>query len=401
MSRTFAVSLQAELSGVKEHEAAFLYDIDLVRLQAAPAAVRAAVHHALDGDFSGLAALEKAPPSSGLTLVRSAIRTFRERKTAWRINLLGLYNIISVSTLLMDGEVLWEPQSGALVVTEKASAERIRIKSRPSEADGQKLREIVFEALMLTATYRAAQLCTEMDLEAAQTYFEFHSSTSNETMLDHLDAVVALDLMTDPERAAALPVESQFGASTLLLTTTFNQKACEAMFLAGGKPRKAGDYEAVGRQVMATLLRPVEDQQRRTPMVNGTLWKNMTDTGGSASAFDAVIKAFNPVLVPRASILRSDMLMILWWAEAMAQAAVRLLEMRQFLKGKDPETVKDDHDFKKLKEKLERAMADSLAKNRVQFGDPWGLLALASAAGKNVAKQAIIASPKYSLLRQA
>ena len=75
----------------------------------------------------------------------SIFKTLREKETSVRINLLGIFNFISVSKLLLAGEVLYNHETGEVVVTDKVTAERIRATLHNFTADPEKLHRRVVE----------------------------------------------------------------------------------------------------------------------------------------------------------------------------------------------------------------------------------------------------------------
>ena len=150
IDRSLTVSAQLQVSALRENEAVFAYEVDLNRLDDAG---KAALGEALHGR---LAKIGEAPADGAIRMVSSAARQLRERKTSWKINLLGIVNVASFVELVREGTVLYDPVSGALTAADKVSARRIRVKEMPLASDAEKLRKLLFESLMITAAYRAS-----------------------------------------------------------------------------------------------------------------------------------------------------------------------------------------------------------------------------------------------------
>ncbi len=232
IDRSLTLAAQLQFSALADNQALFAYDIDLSRLDAA---VNSAVEDALHGRLTAIDA-QAASGNGAIRLVTSAASHLRERKTSWRINLLGILNVASFVELVREGSVTFDPVSGALTAAEKVSSRRIRVKSHPLESDPEKLRQVLFESLMVTAAYQASRALTgTVSLKAEQVYLEQRSRTKRHDLEDHYRALIALGLCDEPERDARLGSDLEFGTSTFVIENRFDEAACDAMFLAGGR----------------------------------------------------------------------------------------------------------------------------------------------------------------------
>jgi hypothetical protein len=398
VDRSLSASLELEFSALKSNEAAFLYEIDLNDLDETG---EEAVHKALDGDLSRLAALDDSMPAHGITLVRSCLKSLKRRNRKLRINLFGIVNVLSLSELVRSGEVLWEPLTGELSITDRISAKRIRVVSTPSRnADLGSLSKALFEHMLITAAYRASRLLASLDLACRHSYFELHQKTNRQTLSDNLDAVMGLGLITLSEKEALLGADvSQFGVSTLFLDTEYDDASCQALFFdAQGKPFDQVHYERVGRAALLKLIQPGEETaDRRIPLVDDQLWDRMKDQGFANFRF------ILPARLSRGPLLEDvigDYSLIIWWAESMHKTAKKLREMKDFLGASDPATLKDNNTFKEKRKDLEKHLAGVVSKSKSRFGDPWGLLAMDGAAASHPPEAtAVVMSPKLSLIR--
>ena len=205
IDRSLTLSAQFQLSALREDEALFSYDVELSRLdQAGKAAVGDAMH-------GRLAAIGQAADAANgpIRLVASAAKQLRERKTSWRINVLGILNIASFVELVREGSVTFDPVSGTLTAADKVSARRIRIKEKPFESDSEKLRKVLFESVMVTAAYQASRaLGSTVSLTADHTYLEQRGRTKRTDLEDHYRALIALGLCDARERDARLATEA-------------------------------------------------------------------------------------------------------------------------------------------------------------------------------------------------
>jgi hypothetical protein len=122
MSRKLEVEMNAEFSSLRQNEAAFLYELDLDRLDEAGAS---AIDRALAGDLTVLNDLEPELSSHGILMLQSRTEALRQRTVAWRINLVGIVNVLSMSDLLRTGVITHDEESGELVVADKVSSDRV------------------------------------------------------------------------------------------------------------------------------------------------------------------------------------------------------------------------------------------------------------------------------------
>ena len=377
IDRSLTVSAQLQVSALRENESVFAYDVDIDRLDAAG---KAALGEALHGR---LAKIGDAPAGGAIRMVSSAVRQLRERKTSWKINLLGILNVASFVELVREGTVLYDPVSGALTAADKVSARRIRVKEMPLASDAEKLRKLLFESLMITAAYRASRaLGTALTLTADQTYLEQRGRTKRQDLEDHYRALIALGLCDERERDARLSTETEFGASTFVIENSFDAAACDAMFLdADGTPHPVEHYEAIGRRSLLALI-PATDPARayrRVAFESDTMWARVRMAG---AAIDTVLPGQirdNPL---RLAVVRGDVVTILWWAKAMSRAATELVATRTFIGQRDAASLAADPAFTKARNRLSEALGKVVATTEARFDDPWDVLAMDAAAAR-------------------
>jgi hypothetical protein len=87
----------------------------------------------------------------------------------------------------------------------------------------------------------------------------------------------------------------------------------------------------------------------------------------------------------------------MWWSEAMALAAKRLAEMRDFLNGRTASDIAANPEFQKRRTDLGNAIAKAVRRNTATFDDPWGLVALFMAADGVAEAAATVVSPKLTM----
>jgi hypothetical protein len=393
IDRSLTLAAQLQLSALSEHDALVAYEIDVARLGSADTAP---INDALHGRLASLDALVDQP-GSAVRIISHVIRQMRERKTSWRINLLGALNVSSLVDLMRDGATTFDPISGALTAADKVSARRIRVTERPLESDSQKLSRVILESLMVTAAYQASRaLGASVSLSAEQVYVEQHGRTSRHDLEDHYLALIALGLSTPEERDARLGALTDFGRSTLTIQNRFDAAACDALFLdAAGQPRPVGEFERIARLALAALL-PVDDPVRafrRTPLMSDALWARIRGLGSDDLAVLPDQVRHDP---RKLALIQGDIVTIKWWARAMHTAAVALVEMRTFLGAQDASTLRTNDDFKKKRDELSRALGGVVATTDARFDDPWHVIAMDAAAQRKGALEAVILTTAFA-----
>lgn len=392
ISRKLEIALALELTSQSTSTAAFLFEIELDKLDANG---KMALHRALGGDLTGLPAQQNLPV--GISLVRTILTEVTKKKHALKFNLLGIFNFISVSTLILNGRVMFEPATGELVITDTATASRISASTFNLAADGEKLRKVLTESVLISAAYRCSKLVlAQPELKIAHTAFELHSKTKRSEMKDNLDVFSALNLMSDAEKKEILSSATQFGRTTLYAETAYDNALVDKVFLNNAKPRPQTDYESAGRKALALLVQSGEAaQERRLPATDDQLWKEMTQVG--QPNFDAIDR-LRTLPANLLGAIRSDYTVIMWWSRSMREMGEALAAVREFISqhpGADPEA----EPFKELRKKLASKLKEVASNTKSEFGDPWGVIAMDQASGQKASAEAVITSPAFSILR--
>lgn len=392
VDRSLRIATEMQFSSVRHGEALFAYDIDV---DALTGEAHAAVQAALRGHLSAINDVAKSA-AGPVRLVQTGILRRRERRVAWRINLFGVLNVRGVAELLRQGTLSYDAITGTLNAADEISSRKILVATRPFEADGEKVRRLVFESMIVTAAYHASRVTSGMALQCASTYFEGRRKTTAQDIRADYNAIIGLRLADPQERDRRMGVEHDFGPSTFLLDCTFDPHAADALFLGPQGARSREYYERVGRNAMLALI-PADDMERvhrRAAIEQEASWAALKEAGPAAAQFQ-LTKQLDPV---RAQHIISDYLVIRWWSDAMAGAARALVAMRQFLGGRSAAELTADSEFAKRRRKLESELADVVKDSKAQFGDPWGILALDAASGSVAAVQATIVSPRLTAI---
>jgi hypothetical protein len=393
ISRKLELALSFELDALGSSEAAFLFEIEPGKLDPSG---RKAIHDALDGDLSGLKSENELP--QGISLVRSIFTEIQKKKHALKLNLLGIYNYISVSTLMLKGTVMFESATGELVITDKATATRIAASTFNFAADSEKLRKVLAESVLITAAYRGSNLVAQPpELKISHSYFELHTKTDQTVMRNNLDVLEALGLMTGSEKKEVLAGSARFGRTTLYAETAYGDEVAGALFLKDGSPRPKEDYESAGRMALNLLVQSgEEDDIRRLPATDNNLWKEMKQQGQANFKSIEKLKAISGPLL---GAIISDYSVIVWWAESMREMGEQLAEIRQFFQI-NPNVDPENNSFKSLRKNLASKLKDVAGKTKGEFGDPWGLVAMDQVSGGKAGARAQITGPGLAVIKE-
>ena len=396
ISRKLEIALGFEFSSQSTSEAAFLFEFELDKLDEHG---RKALHDVLDGDLSGLSKNKEGLPT-GVHLVRSIFTEIQKKRHALKFNLLGIYNSITVSTLILKGRVLFDHATGEVIITDTATASRIAASTLNFAADTEKLKKVMAESVLMTVAYKFSKLVTHPRPELAIThsYFELHSKTDATNLRNNLDVFEALGLIeADYKKQLIVAGGKTFGRTTLFAETCYNDALVNRLFLNNGSARSQSEYETAGRKALALLVQSDEEQAvRRRPAIDDALWKEMSKQGQPNFKF---IDALRTVSATELGAITSDYTVIKWWAESMVEMGKRLLEMRKFLDehpGIDPQ----NKTFKSLRKKLGSKLKEVVSNTKAEFGDPWGLVAMDQASGGKANAKALISGPVFTLFRE-
>lgn len=380
-SRKLEIAVAAAFSAGDSQSASFLYDI-------VPSALtkesQQAVDQALSGDLTAL----HAGALPGVTSLRSVWDNLRTRGVELDVNLLGILNYRSIATLSLEGTVLYEPATGALVITDQATANRIRSTQVNYGADTQKLRHVLAESFLITAAYHAARVMGGATLQCSHNFFELQNSTGRGDMLRKLQTGVALGLLSGDEAKLADGV-SAFGRTLFVVSTDYDDVLVRRMFLdAGGIPLARETYETAGRNAIQFLVQPGDDDAvRRQPAIDDDLWRRMKEMGqpGFASLFPGVP-------APLVGAITADYSTIQWWADAMRNTAQQLAAFGLWV-SQHPAAAVGDPEFQRLREDLAGYLRQVAANTREEFGQPWGLIAMNQLASRRAGGKIMITSP--------
>jgi hypothetical protein len=379
INHSIHASLTLDLKGLASDEAAFLYTVELDKLNAdTTAALSAALH----GDLTLIDSL-----GPGITLVRSILTRTKEGGTAFKMNFIGLFNFLSLADFISKSQVIYEPASGDVVFCETASGQRIGVITLPQEQE--KLRKLIFDSILMTTTYRSAGALETMGMECSAVHFAMNATTDEHAMSNYLDWFVALGLLDAAGKDSIMQTFHGTGKSTCTIRVAFNDAACDALFLHDAEARKPDDYVDLGREALKSL--PLTDNFRYAFLDSDKIWNQVEGWTDIARVMQQ--EQGWQLNDPRIQWLITDYKTIEWWASAMSSTADKIVEMRNFLKTADPATLKTNQDFIAKKADVQKHVMGAVKSSAISFDQPFGLVALDRAAGPAALASGVLLSP--------
>src|SRR5205085_6619627 len=188
-----------------------------------------------------------------------------------------------LSKLISKCEILTEPISGDITIKETAESDRISAITGPFDRQ-EALRKAVFDSVMATTTYRVSKTVSMPELNCHNMHFAVNQNTNAQTVRDYLNWFVALNLMKAAEKPGILGQFGAGGASTCLMRTELDDRACESLFFdAAGNLRPEADYIEIGRRALQALLDPANDEidRFRNQFLEDPTWQRARAIGPS------------------------------------------------------------------------------------------------------------------------
>ncbi len=382
LDHTLQASLDLTLSAMTDDQAAFQYEIRPASLS--PQA-EAAIHSALDGDLTGLTAMEEDMQPGGILapgvkMLNSLFSEARQRGATLKINLLGILNYVTVSELILNSEILTDEVTGDITIKESVTGNRISAVSDPKDR-AEALRKAIYDSVLVTTCYRAGKAVSLPGLTCAQTHFALQRNANYQNMGDYLNWFVALGLIAPEDKAGFLAKFTDGGLSTCVLRTSFGDADCLAMFFdAQGKLRPQRDYLEIGRLAMRALLdlQHQEIDKLRDRILDDALWPQALAIGANVNLGPLVGLSTADV---RVGYLIGDVYVITQWAETMGGGGAMLAQVREFVGDADPAGLFKSDEFKKKTGALQRKLASMVKASKTRFDEPWGMVSLFRAGG--------------------
>lgn len=378
-NRTLEIGVGLELSREDESKAIFLYEVDLSALDDDG---RQKLHLALEGDITGLVDIDPDSPPAGITVLKTLISRKKTLQHSFKLNLLGIYDVQNISTLIVKGTTAWDAASGAMIMTDTVIADKLGLEISTLKADPVKVRKVLSDHFLITASYRAVHkvLTSGPQFQATQSYFKLDNDINHVYMRDNLILSSVLGLQSEAVALAQLSDDiSDFGRTTVYAEAGYDDQAFQSLFFdQNGALFPAQLYTNVGRMAIESIVRPGDPDDYRLKLVNDTaLFNDLAQIGAVGSTLFRQRCQAAQIPLAGVPIVGADLLDVLWFAGAMVTAGQRLQAIASFISA-NPGLDPNNHDFKNLRQSLANAMANVVDKSTVDFGGPWGFCAMTS-----------------------
>jgi hypothetical protein len=282
LDRSLTISLNAACTAAFADEAAVIYEIDVTTPDSA---TKEAIDSALTGDWTKISKLVNARK------IRNVITETVENRYSLTVNLLGLYNYSSVADFVRSMQLVTDPTTGKVVITDTETAKQITVASTPLAADSDRLRLALYNSFLATAVYQAlisgsgvtAGFC------ATQEFVLYQDSMDYRKALTQLNTGEVLGAMPTSVKTALPGVGSPVRHARFAATCNYSNDDVMRFFFSDIQkltPRKAVDLEKIGRNVLASLLDPQNptDLLRIQVLYNDAVWATMDATGSNIAA---------------------------------------------------------------------------------------------------------------------
>lgn len=369
ISRAFSISANATCAASMSDQSALVYEVELPPETdaASTAKTDGVLDAALGGDWSLLSTLPNARE------LRNVVGAADETKFTLPVNLLGLFNYESVSNFVSNSTVVHDIENASVTITDKSTAKRITIASTPYLADSDKLRAVLYEAVLATAAYKMAGGKFTPDFTMNQSVLKYAAKRSTADLRKDLRLAVLIGELT-PAQLDAIPMVNPrhvlIDASQALDNTHLMR-----IFFADPATKSSHTIEEltrIGRQTLAALLDPANpvDVRRITVLSDDAAWHDMDESGGK------------PPSDSPASY--SDWYDVTFWANAIHDAAQPLKAAIDALDevpaGSDPS---EDRNFMGRRDVLKKAIGKVTHETHAAFDFGWPIAVMYALSGGN------------------
>ena len=392
------LGLELGLQTLRSTGPAFLYQIGLAQARNQSEAV-ASVNKALKGDLTDWTQRGTQPPS-GIERIRSLHSAARSKVRSLRFNLFGLFNHLSLEKLLSQSFVEFDAQGDAVLVLDRATAERYKVDLNRLADQQERLRRLVLDSVMITAVYTAAGLAPK-GLQIDYRHFALLQKTSRTQLKDLLDVAQALELLSVQKEEQILSQADDFGRTSLLAETGYQKDAVVGMFVRQVsekrvEPLERGHFESLGRKAFIQLLdgdMATSAIERAGLLADDSLWARVSALG-------------NPQVIVRlpevsrtgqvtARVFAGDYLSIRWWSRSMRRLSEALAELLNFLSD-HPGVGLTDPDYAEKRKELAKAASKVADDTESRFDDPWGMIAMDLAAKREGTARVLLTIPELN-----
>jgi hypothetical protein len=334
LSTSLGASLKAALDVSKVPNRAFLYEIDLNKLDADS---EPALEAALTGDFTGIT--KAGPPLNGIKELHSALTVTKDFTSTFAVHLLGIFNAASINEFVVKSKIDFTNNTQELVLSDES------LQIVENNLAAEKLRKLVLKDITLTLP--ASANTKDADTPITLAYLDREGSTSPVKFRQFANV---LHLIGAPEAAAAASLLDRalddYGTCSIFLGLNLNPDQCRQLFIdANGKPFGWMHYNSamcnIEKEIYAGLDRDPENSYHlKLFRASPATWQALRNAGADENKI--------PILQnlgmsdAEARLATTDVTTAIWWSTAMANYADALLKSAS-LKAMGEEVVQDSN----------------------------------------------------------
>jgi hypothetical protein len=377
LDRSIAVSLNATCSAATTHEAAILYEINLIQGDATK--TDKALGSALKGDWTLITLLPNAKSLRNITVET------KEQKRVLSLNLLGFYNATSVTDYVRTCTILHD-ENCQLTITDQVNASRVRAISTPYATDPDKLRTALAQDFITTATYAVVASRLNLQLTLVQDYFDYADKMNVQQFRQDLLLGSALGLFPEDEFSSVLGRNSLFLHARVSASLHYDTAAVMSIFFSDPEshfPRTQDQLESIGRATMASLIDPSGpvNPSRIAILSNAAAWAAMDSNGDTANfKFLPELAGLNEVQLSDVTV---DWVSVRWWADTISKVAPQLAKTLAIIDGINATDPTTDPGFMKQRDSLATVLGAVSKQTKAAFVSTWGPAVIFALSGKH------------------
>jgi hypothetical protein len=349
LSSSLGASLKAALDRNTAKNRVFLFEIDLARAEADPAA-ESALLAALAGDFTALTKPGAAFP--GIRSLDTLLTTTQTITHTFALHLLGIFNAASVHQFLAESSFRASTNTHELILADES------IQVLDNNLDAEKLRKLLLRDITLTLP--ASANTPETNTPLTITYLDRQAAASRSQLQQFVNV---LNFLNAPNPAAEALLNQNlphYGLCCLALSLALTPAQCRRLYLdPGGQPRPWDFFVTEVCQAQTAILANQPENAYRlqvyaTPLAKWTALRE----AGAAPNQTRILRSLG-LSATNASLALNDVIPTIWWAAAMATYAQALADAKP----------------------LAKAAKAVLKDSNLGYGEPWMLLSAWNIAG--------------------
>jgi hypothetical protein len=310
LSASLGASLRAALESNQARNRAFVYEIDLNKLDNVS---KPALQAALTGDFT---AITKAGTAlNGITPLDSALTVTVTKTHTLALHFLGIFNAASIHQFIAKSTIDFTSDTHEIVLSDET------IQVVDDNLDAEKLRKLVLKDITLTLPASANTKDVATPITVA--FLDREGSTSPAKMRQFVNALQVLGAPGAAAAAALLNQKlKQYGTCSLFLGLNLNPAQCRQLFIgANGQPYNWMHYvnavSAAEKTIYAGLAGDPENQYHlRLFNADQGTWEDLEEAGDAPNMIP-ILKRLGMSDV-EAELACTDAFTTIWWSEAMA-----------------------------------------------------------------------------------